>query len=165
MPPGTTSSAGSTVLEHSAFFTGAVPADTVEDVFRTLAGAVGPRALAYPDGEINDRRYWIGALKNTVWSRCDGTQMIPSEMPGEAEQDMFPAFRLRDGVTEVHLEGLLRNDGLEAMERRIVHARNFLDRFGVSHYCGYAFNTEILPQLLTDLRDGADRQATAMGAR
>ena len=107
MPPGTTSSAGSTVLEQSAFFTDAVPADTVEEVFRTLAGPTGPRAYL----------------------------------------------------------GVECNDGLEAIERRIVHARNFLDRFGVSHYGGYAFNTEILPQLLTDLRDGADQQAAAMGPR
>jgi hypothetical protein len=40
---------------HVILFTGGVPLDTVEDVFRTLAGAVGSRAYAYPHGE-NDGR-------------------------------------------------------------------------------------------------------------
>jgi hypothetical protein len=361
-------SSGSAVLEHNVMFTGGVPGDCVEDVFRTLASAVGSRALAYPDGEINERRYWIGALKNTVWSRCEGLEMLPSEMPQAQEQEMFPSVRFKERVSEVHLEGLLPyardaiesyeifqrlradgvvdpnvrfqiaipaaldaialyfsdiehwpalirawtsamqdelrrvveaipaedlvlqidyclevalitgalaehvhwvtpemtdeafarytspeylaphlkglpedvmagyhiclgtfpkwprapiddiglpvdlanamsansdrqvdffhlpvmpdaderffaplerlgvgdasvylgvecNDGLEAMQSRMSSARKFLDRFGVAHYCGYAFNLEILPQLLSDLREGADEQAVAMGAR
>jgi hypothetical protein len=358
----------SAVLEHNVLFTGGVPADSVEHVFRTLASAVGSRALAYPDGEINERRYWIGALKDTVWSRCEGLEARPSELPDELQQSLFPSFRFKPGVTELHLEGLLPysraaiesygifkrlraegvirpdvrfqiaipaaldaialyfpaverwpalfdawtravqdelrrvlevipagdlvlqidyclevalidgalgehahwvtpelagdaafarytsreylaphvqdvpdevmvgyhiclgtlggwprvplddiglpvdlagamaastgrrvdffhlpvmqdaddrffaplerldvgeaavylgvecNDGLEAMRKRIDGARNHLERFGVAHYCGYAFNKEILPQLLSDLRAGADEQAAATGA-
>jgi len=361
-------SAGSAVLEHNVLFTGGFPADSVENVFRTTASAVGSRALAYPDGEINDRRYWVGALKDTVWSRCEGLEMIPSEREQEQEQEMFPSVRFKDDVSEVDLEGLLPyardaiesyeifrrlradgvlapdvrfqiaipaaldaialyfpdvehwpaligawtravqdelrrvveaipaddlllqidyclevslitgalvehvhwvapemtheafarytspdylaahlkglpedvlagyhiclgtfptwprapiddiglpvdlanamaansgrridffhlpvmpdsderffaplerldvgdaavylgvecNDGLEAMQSRMRSARKFLDRFGVAHYYGYAFNLEILPQLLSDLREGADEQTVAMGAR
>ena len=359
---------GVAALEHSVFFTGGVPAASVEDVFRLLSSSVGRRALAYPDGEINERQYWIGALKDTVWSRCEGMEMIPSDLPWDSERNMFPSFRLKDGVTEVRLGGLLPyssaaiesyeiferlrvegvvdpgvrfqmaipaaidaialyfpdvehwpmlirawtcavqdelrrmlevipaadlvfqldycvevslitgaiaehvdwvtpemtadafarytsqeylaahlgglpedviagyhiclgtypafpnapiddiglpvdlanamaansgrrvdfvhlpvmpdagesffapldrldvgdaaiylgvecNDGLEAMRQRMSDARKFLDRFGVSHYCGYAFNTDTLPQLMSDLREGADEQAAAMGER
>jgi hypothetical protein len=107
----TKSDARSARLARNVLFTGGVPADTVENVFRALATAVGSRAMAYPDGEINERRHWVGALKNTVWGRCEGLEMIPSEMPGEVQQVMFPSFRLKDGVSEVHLEGLLPYSG------------------------------------------------------
>jgi hypothetical protein len=39
-----------------------VRATSVEEVFETLSAAVGPRALAYPDGEIDERRGWISTL-------------------------------------------------------------------------------------------------------
>lgn len=87
-------------------------------MFRTLASVVGPRALAYLDGELGDRQYWIGALKNTVWSRCEGMEMVRSEMPGELEQSMFPSFRLEEGASEVRLDGLLpyARDAIESYE-------------------------------------------------
>jgi hypothetical protein len=72
--------------------------------------------------------------------------------------------KLSSASASIYL-GVECNDGLEAMERRMGNDRKFPDRFGVSHYCGYAFNTEILPQLLSDLRKGADEHAAAMGAR
>ena len=38
---------------------GSVPLDTVEQVFRTLGGPLGPYLAYMPDGEVGDRRYWI----------------------------------------------------------------------------------------------------------
>jgi hypothetical protein len=68
-------------LERSVLFTGAVPADSVENVYRLLAKTVGSRAMAYPDGELNERQYWIGALRDTVWERCADVEPIPSRVP------------------------------------------------------------------------------------
>ncbi|HWH93068.1 MAG TPA: hypothetical protein VNT03_04345 [Baekduia sp.] len=89
-------------------FTGGIPAESVEDVFRLLAGTVGSRAMSYPDGELNERGMWIGALKDAVWERCDQLERIPSALPeGTPEAEMFPSYRVKDGVTDVRLEGLL----------------------------------------------------------
>lgn len=43
--------------------------------------------------------------------------------------------------------------------------RGLPGRFGVSRYCGDTFDTDILLPLLSELRQGADEQAVAMGAR
>ena len=85
-------------------------------------------------------------------------------MPDAGESFFAPLDRLDVGDAAIYL-GVECNDGLEAMRQRMSDARKFLDRFGVSHYCGYAFNTDILPQLMSDLREGADEQAAAMGER
>lgn len=99
---------GDTSLDHSVLFTGAVPADSVEDVFRLLAKTVGSRAMAYPDGELNERQYWIGALRETVWERCADVERIPSRIPeGSPLRNMFPSYRVKDGVSAVRIDGLL----------------------------------------------------------
>jgi hypothetical protein len=98
----------SSATDHSVFFSGGVPADDVETVFRTLADAVGSRALAYPDGEINERRYWIASIPKPVYDRCE--QLEPSKSPypeGSQLEETFPSYRIKPGVDEVRLEGLL----------------------------------------------------------
>jgi hypothetical protein len=95
------------LAENSILFTGAVPADSVEEVFRTLADSVGPRAMAYSDGEINERRFWISALGDAVWKRCESIEMIESRMPPGPIRDAFPSFQIKPGATEVDLTGLL----------------------------------------------------------
>jgi hypothetical protein len=96
-------------VERSVLFAGAVPEEDVETVFRLLAGEVGSRALALPDGEVGDRRGWIYALKRTVWERCEDIEAIPSAFPeGTPYRERFsPSFRIREGAAEVRLGGLL----------------------------------------------------------
>jgi hypothetical protein len=57
-------------------FSGGVPADSVSEVFGLLADSVGDRALAYPDGEIGDRRDWIIAINQNVMPEVAGIEVI-----------------------------------------------------------------------------------------
>ena len=45
---------------------GSVPLDTVEQVFRTVGGPLGPYLAYMPDGEVGDRRYWIDGIAYRV---------------------------------------------------------------------------------------------------
>jgi hypothetical protein len=99
-------------LEHPVFFCGGVPADTVEEVFRTLASGVGPRALAYPDGEINDRRYWIAALPDATYEKSAQLAHRPSPYgEDDRRKEFYRSFAVREGVSEVDLRGLLPYSG------------------------------------------------------
>jgi hypothetical protein len=95
-------------LEHSILFTGSVPGNSVEDVFRTLAGSVGSRALALPDGEIDPRRAFIAGL-NRIWEQSDDLEAIESGFPeGGPERNLFTvSYRVKEGVSRVRLDGLL----------------------------------------------------------
>jgi hypothetical protein len=64
------------VASHDVMLTGGVPGFTAGQVFHTLPNSIGKRALAYPDGEIGDRRGWILALGATTWSKVDGLKEI-----------------------------------------------------------------------------------------
>lgn len=93
-------------MEHDVVFTGGVPAQSVEDVFRVLAGAVGGRALAYPDGEIDERWAWVVTL-NAVWPHVEGLDEIPSPLPEDHPARIFRTCKLRQGVNRLELKGLL----------------------------------------------------------
>jgi hypothetical protein len=58
-----------------------VPAASVEEVFETLSAAVGARALAYPDGEVDERRGWISTLDAETWPHVAGLMEIDSPLP------------------------------------------------------------------------------------
>jgi hypothetical protein len=92
---------------HDVLFTGGVPGDTVEEVFRTLAGFVGSRALAYPDGEIGERTSWIGALNQTTWPHVDGLEEIPTPLPADHPFGSHRTFVIADGVKSLDLRGKL----------------------------------------------------------
>src|SRR5258705_349907 len=82
---------------------GSVPLASTEDVFRTLAGALGDRLSRMPDGETGERRRWIW------WQRA----MLEHHPAMEVDRDTAPIeirqwdgtllrrselFRLRSGV-------------------------------------------------------------------
>ncbi|CDP86684.1 MULTISPECIES: hypothetical protein [Mycolicibacterium] len=108
MPHDVSIAPGSKLLEQNILFTGSVPGGSAEEVFRTLAGSVGARALAYPDGEIDPRRAFVSGLQ-AVFGQCEDLDEIPSGFPeGTPERAMFtPCFRVKKGVSKVRLEGLL----------------------------------------------------------
>lgn len=80
-----------------------------------------------------------------------------------SDSDYFaPLSKLHTGDATIYL-GLECNDGLEAMEKRIRCAQEFLPHFGVAHYCGYVWNEAIMPELLETLAQGADHLACEHG--
>jgi len=51
---------------------GSIPLDTVEQVFRTIGGPLGPYLAYMPDGEVGDRRYWIDGIAYRVLKWAPG---------------------------------------------------------------------------------------------
>jgi hypothetical protein len=96
-------------ISADVMFTGGVPAETVEDVFRMLAGAVGDRALAYPDGEIGERSGWILNLNRTTWPEVEGVTRAYAATEDETgtPSSGFGTFRIEEGVKELDLRGVL----------------------------------------------------------
>ncbi len=90
-------------------FTGGIPFDTVEDVFRTLAGAVGARALGYPDGEIGELTGWVHNLNHNTWPKAVGVELLGGgdDIDVEAQTASSSQFKIKVGVTEIDLRGLL----------------------------------------------------------
>ncbi|RKF21776.1 hypothetical protein D6851_07065 [Altericroceibacterium spongiae] len=73
-----------------------------------------------------------------------------------SDEDYFaPLTDLDIGKAKIFI-GLECNDGIEKMDKRMADAHRFLPDFGVAHYCGYYWNEEIMPELLTTLVEGAD---------
>jgi hypothetical protein len=81
-------------------FVGSVPGDSVEQVMRRCARAVGERAFAFPDGELGPRQMWIGALGPLVYSRHPELERLPDGyLP-------FGTYGVRDGVEQVSFDDL-----------------------------------------------------------
>lgn len=96
------------VASHDVMFTGGVPGFTAGQVFHALSNAVGKRALAYPDGEIGDRRGWILALGATTWSKVEGLEEIrPPVADDDPVAHVLRTFNIKDGVERLDLKGLL----------------------------------------------------------
>jgi hypothetical protein len=93
--------------EHDLIFTGGFPGDSVEQILRTMASAVGGRALAYPDGEQGERSGWVTNLSSSTWPNVEGVEEVPSSLPEEHPYRIMRSFRIRDGISELRLEGLL----------------------------------------------------------
>jgi len=85
------------------FLVGSIPvaSDTCEEALRLCAKAVGDRVFALPDGEVGDRRMWIGGLGKTTFSRH------PDLEPAPAIVAPFGAYRPKPGVAALSLNGYL----------------------------------------------------------
>lgn len=88
-----------TLSNSDVFLVGSVPvaSDTSEEVLRLCANAVGDRVFALPDGEVGDRRMWIGGLGKTTFSRHPDLQPAP-DVAGP-----FGAYRLKPSVKTLSL--------------------------------------------------------------
>jgi hypothetical protein len=88
---------------------GSVPLDTVEQVFRTMGGALGPYLAYMPDGEVGDRRYWIDGIAYRVLNGHPEIETLRRPAPDEngverwrpqGIHDQF-RFRVKPGVNAV----------------------------------------------------------------
>jgi len=70
---------------------GSVPLEGAEDVFRTVAGAVGAYLRRLPDGETGPRKLWIGMISN----------MLDNHPAFEIDPDV-PPFEMKLWTGEVH---------------------------------------------------------------
>src|SRR3954449_8218082 len=73
---------------------GSVPLGSAEEVFRTVAGAIGDRLRRLPDGETGARSDWI-VWQYPLFSSRSQFEMGP---PGESSYRALPQLRLRSGV-------------------------------------------------------------------
>jgi hypothetical protein len=88
---------------------GSIPLDTVEQVFRTVGGPLGPHLSYMPDGEVGDRRYWIDGIAYRVLNGHPEIETLQRPAPDEngverwrpqGIHDQF-RFRVKPGVREV----------------------------------------------------------------
>jgi SAM-dependent methyltransferase len=77
-----------------ALLVGSVPLRSNEEVFRTVADAIGDRLLRLPDGETGPRSDWI-VWQYPVLSSRPEFEVCP---PGEHPYRSLPRLRLRTGV-------------------------------------------------------------------
>jgi hypothetical protein len=80
--------AGEKLLVHVV---GSVPLENAEDVFRTVAGSIGPYLRRLPDGETGPRKLWIGMISD----------MLDKHPALEIDTDV-PPFEMKLWTGEVH---------------------------------------------------------------
>ena len=73
---------------------GSVPLGSAEEVFRSVAGAIGDHLRRLPDGETGARSDWI-VWQYPLFSSRPQFEMGP---PGESSYRALPQLRLRSGV-------------------------------------------------------------------
>lgn len=83
----------------------AVPSDTVDEAMRVGAEALGDRLCALPDGEVGLRSWWIGGLGQLTFSKHPQIEEIEGGSPQPLGR--FGCYRIKDGETDVNLEGYL----------------------------------------------------------
>ena len=90
-------------LENSdLFLVGSVPvaSDKPEDAMRLCGRVLGDHLFALPDGEVGERRMWIGGLGATTFSKHPDLEKAPEAGP-------FGAYRFKPGVTSISFKGYL----------------------------------------------------------
>lgn len=92
---------------------GSCPGDNAEHVMRMLTDGIGDLLAGVPDGERDDRRYWVNFLAYRVYSEHPDleTTKRPREIPGKEHwvpsgYDDFWQFQARTGVTKIEFSGL-----------------------------------------------------------
>lgn len=82
-------------FEHRVHLVGSIGLDTVEDVFRTVGGLLGPLLRRIPDGEVGGRRLWISwqypLLRASPFLRPDPSGAV-------RPTNRFPLLTLGDGI-------------------------------------------------------------------
>ncbi len=87
---------------------GSIPLDTVEDVFRTFGGPLGPALTTMPDGEVGPRSHWISRVHYQVLSGHPELETVQRPKPENGVERLNPRnasdswmFRVKDGVDRV----------------------------------------------------------------
>ena len=96
-------------MSNQLLLVGSMPLETVEQVFRTVGGRLGPHLAYMPDGEVGDRRYWIDGVAYRVLNGHPEIETLRRPAP-DAEgverwrplgvHDQFQ-FRVKPGVRQV----------------------------------------------------------------
>ena len=87
---------------------GSIPLDTVEDVFRTFGGPLGPALATMPDGEVGPRSHWISRVHYQVLSGHPELETVQRPKPENGVERLNPRnaadswmFKVKDGVDRV----------------------------------------------------------------
>ncbi len=76
---------------------GSVPLADAETVFRTVAGALGPKLPRLPDGETGGRLNWISWLADLFDAHPD-FERVERDFKVHEQATVMPSFRLRPGA-------------------------------------------------------------------
>lgn len=93
---------------------GSLPFDDAADALRAGGELVGDHVSGVPDGEVGDRKIWIGFLPRTVYSQHPDLELLRAPEGGvqhqpDAKPDVWEAsflFGIREGVEELRFESL-----------------------------------------------------------
>jgi hypothetical protein len=86
-----------------AHLVGSVPLSNSGEVFRKVAGALGPYLRRLPDGETGERRFWVGYVSKMLSSHPDlevDTSVPPIQLRlwnGKLHREV-PQLKFKDGV-------------------------------------------------------------------
>ncbi len=91
------------LVSSEIFLVGSVPvrSESPDEVMRLCGRTLGDRLFALPDGEVGERRMWIGALAATTFSKQPDLEPA-KDLPGP-----FGAYRFKSGVNSISLKGYL----------------------------------------------------------
>jgi hypothetical protein len=101
-------------VQADVLLVGSLPFETASEALRAGGELLGEHLPGVPDGEVGDRRIWIGFLPRTVYSRHPdlevlrapegGVQHQPEEKPDVWEASFL--FGIRDGVEALRFDEL-----------------------------------------------------------
>jgi hypothetical protein len=87
---------------------GSIPLETVEEVFRTCAGAIGEFVPCLPDGEVGDRLWWVNYQCYRVFHGHPDFETVNHPAPVNGVENWKPRgyddqwiFRVRKGLKKV----------------------------------------------------------------
>lgn len=138
--------------------------DEVTFGYHLCIGTAPP--AGFPSTPLEDLK-WIVRIANRLVERTPHrVDFVHMPAMPDADRAFFaPLADLAVGDARVFL-GLEQRDGVDRIVERGRACAEFLPDFGISHSCGYGReDADSLPQLLRDLREGADRLAAERAAQ
>jgi hypothetical protein len=92
-------------MKRDLLLVGSIPLDTVEEVFRTFGGTLGPSLTMMPDGEVGPRKHWISKVHYQVLSGHPELETVRRPQPENGVERLNPRnaadswqFKVRDGI-------------------------------------------------------------------
>lgn len=95
-------------IDRNLMLLGSFPLETVEEVFRTCAQAIGDDVFCLPDGEVGDRLWWTNFQCHRVFNGHPDFETVRRPDPINGVENWKPRgyvdqwqFRVRPGLTKV----------------------------------------------------------------
>jgi hypothetical protein len=92
-------------VKRDLLLVGSIPLDTVEEVFRTFGGTLGPSLTTMPDGEVGPRKHWISKVHYQVLSGHPELETVRRPQPENGVERLNPRnaadswqFKVKDGI-------------------------------------------------------------------